>query len=56
MVRVTQVLEAHVLGDGDWLGFTVEAYVYAAVVYFVMCFAMSRYSQRLEAYLEPERS
>jgi len=37
------------LGDSDWLGFTVEAYVYAAVVYFVLCFAMSRYSRRLEA-------
>jgi general L-amino acid transport system permease protein len=37
------------LGDSDWLGFTVEAYVYAALVYFVLCFAMSRYSRRLEA-------
>jgi general L-amino acid transport system permease protein len=37
------------LGDADWLGFTVEAYVYAAAVYFVLCFAMSRYSRRLEA-------
>jgi general L-amino acid transport system permease protein len=37
------------LGDGDWLGFTVEAYVYAALVYFMLCFAMSRYSRRLEA-------
>lgn len=39
------------LGDSDWLGFTVEAYVYAATVYFVLCFAMSRYSRRLELWL-----
>ncbi len=37
------------LGDPQWLGFPTEAYVFAAAVYFVLCFIMSRYSQRLEA-------
>ncbi len=37
------------LGDPNWLGFPTEAYVYAAGVYFLLCFAMSKYSQRLEA-------
>ncbi len=37
------------LGDPNWLGFPTEAYVYAAAVYFILCFAMSKYSQRLEA-------
>jgi general L-amino acid transport system permease protein len=41
------------LGDPNWLGFPTEAYVYAAVVYFVLCFAMSRYSQRLERDFTP---
>jgi general L-amino acid transport system permease protein len=43
------------LGDPNWLGFATEAYVYAAAVYFVACYAMSRYSRRLEVELNPER-
>jgi general L-amino acid transport system permease protein len=42
------------LGDPQWLGFPTEAYLYAAGVYFVLCFAMSRYSMRLERSLRPE--
>ena len=36
------------LGDSNWLGFATEAYLFAAMVYFVLCFAMSKYSQKLE--------
>ena len=36
------------LNDPAWSGFGVEAYIFAAVVYFVFCFAMSLYSRRLE--------
>jgi general L-amino acid transport system permease protein len=43
------------LGDSNWLGFATEAYVYAAFVYFIACYAMSRYSQKLEVELSPER-
>jgi general L-amino acid transport system permease protein len=32
----------------DWLGFSVEGYVFAAFGFFVFCFSMSRYSQYLE--------
>ncbi len=39
------------LGDSNWLGFATEAYVYAATVYFICCYAMSKYSQRLEVVL-----
>jgi general L-amino acid transport system permease protein len=42
------------LGDPNWLGFPTEAYLFAASVYFVLCFAMSRYSQSLEKTLRPE--
>ncbi|PWS35389.1 amino acid ABC transporter permease [Falsiroseomonas bella] len=42
------------LGDPNWLGFPTEAYLFAAGVYFVLCFAMSRYSQNLERTLRPE--
>jgi general L-amino acid transport system permease protein len=31
-----------------WNGFGVEAYVFASLVYFVFCFAMSRYSRSFE--------
>jgi general L-amino acid transport system permease protein len=40
------------LGDQNWLGFATEAYVYAASVYFIFCFAISRYSLWLEKDLE----
>lgn len=36
------------LADTDWLGFPKEAYVFAALTYWVFCFSMSRYSMSLE--------
>jgi general L-amino acid transport system permease protein len=39
-----------------WSGFGVEAYLFAALVYFVFCYAMSRYSQDLERELERSRT
>ncbi|AVA23873.1 amino acid ABC transporter permease [Rhizobium sp. NXC24] len=38
-----------------WQGFTVEALVFVGLIYFVFCFAMSRYSQRLEVDLNRHR-
>ncbi|HZP74535.1 MAG TPA: amino acid ABC transporter permease [Pseudolabrys sp.] len=32
-----------------WQGFSLEVYVFVGVIYFAFCFAMSRYSQGLEA-------
>jgi general L-amino acid transport system permease protein len=34
--------------DPVWQQFSVEVYVFVAVIYFAFCFAMSRYSRRLE--------
>ena len=34
--------------DPKWLGYAVEGYVFAAVVYWIFCFGMSQYSQSLE--------
>ena len=31
-----------------WLGFSTEGYAFAATVYWLFCFSMSRYSQNLE--------
>lgn len=36
------------LGDPLWGGFSVEAYVFVSVIYFIFCYSMSKYSQRLE--------
>jgi len=36
----------------DWLGHDVESYVFAALGFWVFCFAMSRYSQGLERRLQ----
>ena len=39
----------------EWLGFAAEGYVFAALVYWIFCFSMSRYSQRLEIRFSTER-
>ena len=40
------------LTDRAWAGFYIEAYLFCAVIYFVLCFSMSHYSQTLERQLE----
>lgn len=40
------------LTDPKWMGFSAEAYVFLALVYFVCCFAMSNYSRKLEKELD----
>lgn len=36
------------LKDPEWLGFSVEGYLFAAFIYFILCFSMGRYARRLE--------
>jgi general L-amino acid transport system permease protein len=38
-----------------WQAFGLEVFVVVAIIYFMFCFAMSRYSQRLEAELNRDR-
>ncbi len=38
--------------DPNWLGFTMEGYVFAAVVFWIFCFSMSRLSRHLERRLQ----
>jgi general L-amino acid transport system permease protein len=40
------------LTDPKWMGFSAEAYIFLALVYFICCFAMSNYSRRLEKELD----
>jgi general L-amino acid transport system permease protein len=37
-----------VLANPSWTGFSPEAYLFVALIYFVCCFSMSNYSRRLE--------
>ena len=39
------------LGDADWRKFFIEGQLFVAAIYFIACFAMSRYSQWLEGHL-----
>lgn len=48
---LTQAAKA-AIADASWRGFSVEAYVFIAVIYFIFCFAISRYSQNLEHRLD----
>ena len=43
------------LAEPEWSGFGVEAYVFAALGYFVFCYPMSRYSRKLERSVSPTR-
>ncbi len=36
------------LADAEWLGFSKEAYLFAGLVFWIFCFAISRYSNYLE--------
>ncbi len=37
-----------VLANPEWMGFSPEAYLFVALLYFAGCFSMSRYSRKLE--------
>jgi len=39
----------------DWLGFATEGYVFAGILFWIICFNMSRYSQRLEEKYKTDR-
>lgn len=39
----------------DWLGFATEGYIFAGIVFWIVCFNMSRYSQRLERKYKTDR-
>ena len=38
-----------------WLGFAMEGYIFASVLFWVICYAMSRYSQYLEFKYKTDR-
>ncbi|WJY14793.1 amino acid ABC transporter permease [Pectobacteriaceae bacterium CE90] len=42
--------------DPAWLGMSTEGYVFAAMIYWIFCFSMSRYSQYLEKRFNTEHT
>lgn len=40
------------LSDPKWMGFSAEAYIFLALIYFICCFFMSNYSRKLERELD----
>jgi general L-amino acid transport system permease protein len=40
------------VADAAWRGFSAEAYLFIAFIYFIFCFSISRYSQSLERQLQ----
>ena len=44
-----------VLGNPEWMGFSREAYLFVALLYFLGCFSMSHFSRKLERLLDTGR-
>ncbi len=51
VLKTTQVT----LSNPKWMGFSTEAYIFLAMLYFICCFAMSSYSRKLEKDLHTGR-
>jgi general L-amino acid transport system permease protein len=43
------------LSDPKWMGYSAEAYIFVALIYFICCFAMSNFSRKLEKELDTGR-
>lgn len=41
-----------ILSEPEWSGFSTEAYIFIAIIYYICCFSMSQYSRRIEKELE----
>ena len=42
------------LSNPEWMGFSREAYIFVAILYFLGCFSMANYSRKLEKELSTE--
>ena len=45
---LTGALDMAINADANWKPFKLQGYLFIALIYFVFCFAMSRYSQWVE--------
>ncbi|MGI4936519.1 MAG: amino acid ABC transporter permease, partial [Janthinobacterium lividum] len=51
LYELTGGLTLAIAGDAQWRQFYLEGYLFIAAIYWVFCYAMSRYSRWVEAYL-----
>jgi general L-amino acid transport system permease protein len=49
LYELTGALKMALGSDSDWRSFYIEGYLFIAMIYFVFCFSMSRYSSWVEA-------
>lgn len=48
LYELTGSAEMALNGDTNWMPFKLESYLFIALIYFIFCFSMSRYSQWIE--------
>ena len=48
MYELTGALGLALNSDADWRPFKIEGYLFIALIYFIFCFSMSRYSLWVE--------
>lgn len=53
LYELTGALTLALSGDPAWRPFYLEGYLFIALIYWGICFSLSRYSRRLEARLQP---
>jgi general L-amino acid transport system permease protein len=53
LYELTGSLSLALNSDANWRPYKLEAYLFIAAIYFALCYALSRYSARLEAQLRP---
>jgi len=56
LYELTGALSLALNSDVDWRPFKIEAYLFITVVYFIFCFAMSRYSLWVEKQLSASKA
>jgi general L-amino acid transport system permease protein len=56
MYELTGALSLAINSDVNWRPFKIEAYLFITVVYFIFCFAMSRYSLWVEIQLSASKA
>lgn len=48
LYELTGAMSLALNSDSDWRPFKIEAYIFIAIIYFIFCFSMSRYSAWIE--------
>jgi general L-amino acid transport system permease protein len=56
LYELTGSLSLALAGDAEWRSFYLEGYLFIALIYWVGCYAMSRFSRSLELQRGPLRT